>query len=150
MNTDLVQDRAKPNPVSHFICFCFSQILEIVSQFHKSRGQHVNMSYGPAHNYTTSIREYPLGLAFSMVMSQLSLIVFFPFSSLSNDLRCNLGNMDHKKGRPNHQTHPILQKELSYMYSLEAVFIKFISLLALIQALQINLLFFRFWGNVNS
>ena len=41
---------------------------------------------------------------------------FFPISSLSNDLRCKLGNMDHKKGKQNHQMHPILQKELSDMY----------------------------------
>ena len=34
--------------------------------------------------------------------------------------------MDHKKGRPNHQMHPILQKELSYMYWLEAAFFKLI------------------------
>ena len=34
--------------------------------------------------------------------------------------------MGHKKGRQNHQVHPILQKELSYMDWLEAAFFKFI------------------------
>ena len=75
---------------------------------------------------------------------------FFPISSLSNDLRCKLGNMEHKKGRQDHQMHPILQKELSYMYWLKAAFFKFIFIIGFNSGSVDQFTFFWFWGNVNS
>ena len=67
INTDLVQGRAKPNPVFTYNLFPISHI----------KGS-TTMSFRPAHTCIASIREYPLGLAFSLVMSQLSFIIFFP------------------------------------------------------------------------
>ena len=50
------------------------------------------MPLDPAHT---------LGLAVSLVMSQLSFIILIPFSSLSNDLRSKLDDMDYKRGSQN-------------------------------------------------
>ena len=80
INKDLAQGRAKPYPVSRFL----GPISHI-------KGSKI-MPFGPAHT---------LGLAVSLVMSQLSFIILIPFSSLSNDLRCKLDDMDYKKGSQN-------------------------------------------------
>ena len=76
INTYLVQGRAN--------LILFHVFLDPISHIKVSK----IMPFGPAHT---------LGLAVSLVMSQLSFIILIPFSSLSNDLRCKLDVMDYKK-----------------------------------------------------
>ena len=139
INTDLVQGRAKPNPVFTYNLFPISHI----------KGS-TTMSFRPAHTCIASIREYPLGLAFSLVMSQLSFIIFFPSPHYQMTFGVNWATWIAKRGDKIIRCIRSFRKSCHTCIDYRLHLLNLFSLLALIQALQINLLFFWFWGMVNS
>ena len=72
------------------------------------------MSFGPAHTCMASIRRVPPGSSLQHGDVSAQFHNFFPLL-----LIINLATWVTKRGlRQNNQMHPILQKELPYMYDM--------------------------------